>query len=355
MVRSGCVWTSQEVKNHAGHIPRINLASGAGARACNNILWPKWEFDAQSVGRAHLGGQEVAVLRPPLSMISGHGGCMTWGGAGRNWAWCTWTRMNVRGCMQQHIGGKALAGNAWEWLRGCWGVWWLCRWILYITRSPGKIHGSGGVGTGYDTCPYLSLPHAILHLSPTPCDPASWHLPPASVVMPERYFSQMWHETTANSSTWISHSLYDRTPMRNTVNIMHRHTKMTCTTTPSCQWCSQIFPHYHNTHNKLIFMSHMFCNCLLSTYMHTQLTNQLELFLLPYRTVTSNSHLPTMLSTLRTTKKDRIHSTPFYTLLHPSIPFYSHSTAFDSYSTALNSFCTAFNSHCTAFKQLCRS
>ena len=61
--------------------------------------------------------------------------------------------------------------------------------------------------------------------------------------------------------------------------------------------------------------THMFCSCLPFTYMHAQLTNQLELFPLPHRAVTSNSHLPTMLSTLRTTKKDRIHSTPFYTIL----------------------------------------
>ena len=51
---------------------------------------------------------------------------------------------------EQHVGGKALARNAWGWLRGCWGVQWLCRLVLDITRSPGKIHGSGGVGMGYD-------------------------------------------------------------------------------------------------------------------------------------------------------------------------------------------------------------
>ena len=74
--------------------------------------------------------------------------------AGQSWqrlAGCTWTRVNAHGCMQWHVGGKALARNAWGWLRGCWGVQCLCRWVLDITRSPGKTCGSGGVGTGYDT------------------------------------------------------------------------------------------------------------------------------------------------------------------------------------------------------------
>ena len=50
-----------------------------------------------------------------------------------------------------------LARNAWGWLRGCWGVQWLCRWVLDVTRSLGKIRGSEGVDTGYDnSCTYMS-------------------------------------------------------------------------------------------------------------------------------------------------------------------------------------------------------
>ena len=60
------------------------------------------------------------MLHPPSSMMSGHGGCVTQGRAGRDWAWCTWTRVNVCRCMQ-HVGEKALAENAWGWLIGCWG------------------------------------------------------------------------------------------------------------------------------------------------------------------------------------------------------------------------------------------
>ena len=43
--------------------------------------------------------------------------------------------------------GKVLARNVWGWLRGCWWIQWLCKWVLDVTKSPGKIHGSGGVGT----------------------------------------------------------------------------------------------------------------------------------------------------------------------------------------------------------------
>ena len=78
----------------------------------------------------------------------------TWWVCDAGWSWqrlagCIQMRVNAHGCMQ-HVGGKVLARNAWGWLRGCWGVQWLCRWVLDITRSPGKIRGSGGVGTGYD-------------------------------------------------------------------------------------------------------------------------------------------------------------------------------------------------------------
>ena len=76
---------------------------------------------------------------------------------GRRLAGCTQTRVNVHGCMQRHVGGKALARSAWGWLRGCWGVQWLCRWVLDVTRSPGKIRGSGGVGMGYDTADWHLL------------------------------------------------------------------------------------------------------------------------------------------------------------------------------------------------------
>ena len=30
-------------------------------------------------------------------------------------------------------------------------VQWLCRWVLDVTMSPGKIRESGGVGRGYDS------------------------------------------------------------------------------------------------------------------------------------------------------------------------------------------------------------
>ena len=77
--------------------------------------------------------------------------------------------MNACECMQQHVGGKVLARNAWGWLRGCWGVWWLCRWVLDVTTSPGKIHGSGGVGTGYDRrtqleCTWVQTQHTSEHV-----------------------------------------------------------------------------------------------------------------------------------------------------------------------------------------------
>ena len=86
--------------NHAGRVPRINLAGEVGAGVCNNVLHPKREFDAQSAGRTHFGGWGVAVLRPPSSVMSGHGGCVTRGGAGGDWAGCTQTRVNVCGCVQ---------------------------------------------------------------------------------------------------------------------------------------------------------------------------------------------------------------------------------------------------------------
>ena len=84
------------------------------------------------------------------SMMLGHGECVMQGRAGGVQAWCTWTRVSMCRCVQQNVGGKALAGNVWGWLIECWGVWWLCRWVLDITRSLGKICGSGGVGMGCD-------------------------------------------------------------------------------------------------------------------------------------------------------------------------------------------------------------
>ena len=86
----------------------------------------------------------------------------TWWVHDAGWSWqrlvgCTRMRVNVHGCVQWHVRRKVLARNAWGWLRGCWGVQWLCRWVWDVTRSPGKLCGSGGVGTGYDRGPLLCM------------------------------------------------------------------------------------------------------------------------------------------------------------------------------------------------------
>ena len=73
---------------------------GVGSRVCNNILQLKQEFDVQTAGRSHLGGQGVAVLHPPSSVMSGHGGCMAQGRAGGVQAWCTQMRVNAYRCVQ---------------------------------------------------------------------------------------------------------------------------------------------------------------------------------------------------------------------------------------------------------------
>ena len=81
----------------------------------------------------------------------------TWWVHDTGWSW--WRTGMVHTdeseCMQMHATTCRGESTSWKcvgWLIGCWGVWWLCRWVLDVTMSLGKIHGSGGVGIGYDRC-----------------------------------------------------------------------------------------------------------------------------------------------------------------------------------------------------------
>ena len=108
------------------------------------------------------GGCAASTINRDVGTQWVHDAGQSWWGMGM-----VHTRVNVCWCMQQHVGGKALAGNVWGCLVGCWGVQWLCRWVLDVTRSLGKIHGSGGVGMGCDIfqTPYVDLP---IHCSKIP-------------------------------------------------------------------------------------------------------------------------------------------------------------------------------------------
>ena len=87
--------------------------------------------------QGHLGGWDVAVLRQPLSVMSGHR---------QSWRRLGGVHMDKSVCVQ--MCATTCWGKSASWK--CMGVLWLCRWVLDITTSPGKICGSGGVGMGYD-------------------------------------------------------------------------------------------------------------------------------------------------------------------------------------------------------------